>query len=104
MPCLFHQECHNGVALRSAPQLASLQGALNRLGVHEVRLYLMWHFVKTAAASRKLADAVLSILIERPPCYSSHVERSRRCARGVLRRPGQWATDWHRIMRRDFPE
>ena len=41
----------------------------------------MWHFVKThalvAAASRKLADAVLSILIEWPPCYSSHVERYR---------------------------
>jgi len=39
------------------------------------------------AASGRLADAVLSILIEWPHCYSSHVERSRRCARGVLRRP-----------------
>jgi hypothetical protein len=37
-----------------------------------------------AAASRKLAASVLSILIEWPPCYSSHVERSRRCARGVM--------------------
>jgi len=46
-----------------------------------------------AAAGRKLVDAVLSILIEWPPC-GSRVERPRRCARGVLRRPGQWATDW----------
>src|ERR1035438_484984 len=57
-----------------------------------------------ALASRKLADAVLSILIEWPPCYSSRVERSRRCARAVLRRSGQWAADWYAIMRRDFPE
>src|SRR6266699_7233737 len=32
--------------------------------------------------SRKPADAPLSILIEWPPCYWSHVEWSRRCARG----------------------
>jgi len=41
-----------------------------------------------AAASGILADAVWSILIEWPPCYSSHVVRPRRFARGVLRRRG----------------
>jgi len=36
MAIVFHQECHHGVALRSAPQPAAPQGAFNRLGVHEV--------------------------------------------------------------------
>jgi hypothetical protein len=36
MPAVFHQECHHGVALRSAPQPAALQGPFNRLGVHEL--------------------------------------------------------------------
>jgi len=35
MPVVFHQACHHGVALRSAPQSAAFQGPFNRLGVHE---------------------------------------------------------------------
>ena len=42
MPGVFHQKCHHGVALRSAPQPAALQGPFNRLGVHDgFRLYLI---------------------------------------------------------------
>ncbi len=42
MPVLFHQECHHGVALGSAAQPAAVEGALNRLGIHEpIRLSLM---------------------------------------------------------------
>ena len=35
MPGLLHQERHDSVALRSAPQTAARQGAFDRLGVHE---------------------------------------------------------------------
>ena len=35
MPVVFHQKCHHGVALRSAPQPAAFQGPFNRLGIHQ---------------------------------------------------------------------
>jgi hypothetical protein len=42
MPVAFHQERHHGVALRSTPQPAALQGPFNRRGVHEaIGIYLM---------------------------------------------------------------
>src|SRR5438552_4313502 len=42
MPGVFDQECHHGIALRSAPQPATLQGPSDGLGLHEeFRLYLM---------------------------------------------------------------
>ena len=48
MPVAFHQECHHGKALRSTPQPAALEGALDPLTVHEsLRLCLIWYFVKT---------------------------------------------------------
>ncbi len=38
------------------------------------------------------------------PVALPHVEWSRRCTRGVLRRTWPWATDWCGVMRRDFLE
>ena len=35
MPLVFHQECHHGVALGSAPQSAAFQGPSNRLSVYQ---------------------------------------------------------------------
>jgi hypothetical protein len=35
MPGLLHQERHDSVALRGAPQAATRQGASDRIGVHE---------------------------------------------------------------------
>ena len=35
MPVIFHQECHDGIALRSAPQAAAFQRLFNGLEVHE---------------------------------------------------------------------
>ena len=35
MPGLLHQERHDSVALRSAPQTAARKGASNRLGIHQ---------------------------------------------------------------------
>src|SRR5437868_2342309 len=35
MPGLLHQERHDGVALRRAPQITARQGAFDRIGVHE---------------------------------------------------------------------
>jgi hypothetical protein len=34
MPPVVHQECHHGVALRSAPQPGSVQRPFNRVGIH----------------------------------------------------------------------
>jgi len=53
-----------------------------------------------AAASRKLADAELSILIEWRPVTLPTSNGPTLRSRGFH----QWATDWCGIMRRDFPE
>jgi hypothetical protein len=50
MPVAFHQECHHGIALRSAAQPASLQRALNTRTVHHLfRIYLKCNFIKTCS-------------------------------------------------------
>jgi hypothetical protein len=42
MAGVFHQKCHHGVPLRSAPQSAAFDGPFDRLGVQEeFRLYLI---------------------------------------------------------------
>jgi hypothetical protein len=40
MPGLLHEECHHGVALRSAPQTAALQGLLYRISVDQTLDYI----------------------------------------------------------------
>ena len=47
MPVVFHEERHDGVALRRAPQPAVFERSSDRLGVHEeFRLCLIRYFVK----------------------------------------------------------
>src|ERR1700722_11113096 len=42
MTVVFHQECHHGITLRSAPQPAAIEGAFNHLGFPQrFRLCLM---------------------------------------------------------------